>query len=329
MPKITSVHGKNITLLILTCCVYTAAQADDSTIGYVDGSLVFTKDNDIGLEQESLAISSSKISISYTFYNHSDHTITKTVAFPFPAKPYNGSTPTGERPCFDKYVEKTPNKDCPFLDFTATVNGKKVTNYTVHYLATDKNGRDITKTLNKNKIPLSSYFVTGVKDYDGTYGGGEMDKDPVLKAKLKKLNITPDWSTQILLSWQETFPPKTKVIVNESYTPSTSKALLSHCDKKYCFKPYPAMRYEKACHSSSNSIEDVKTVQYVLKTGANWKNGVIGHLHLEFIPSSTEIVGFCHSDAMQYKNGKYVGDFKNYVPINDLIVSFLQVKPFQ
>lgn len=162
-------------------------------------------------------------------------------------------------------------------------------------------------------------------DYDGTYGNGEIDKDPALKAKLNKLHITPDWSTQILMSWQEAFPPKTKVVIKESYTPSTSKALISQCDNKYCFKPYPKQLFQHACHESRNSIVDVKTVQYSLKSGANWNNGIIGHLHLELIPSKNEIVGFCSPSAMQYKDGKYIGDYDNYASTNDLTVSFLQV----
>lgn len=136
-------------VLILTCGFYSTAQAGDGTIGYANGSLIFTKDNHIGLEQHSLTISSSKITISQTFYNHADHAIIKTVAFPFPAKPYNGSIPTGERPCFDQYVEKTPSQDCPFLDIIVTVNGKRVTDYKIDYLAIDKNGRDITAILKK------------------------------------------------------------------------------------------------------------------------------------------------------------------------------------
>jgi hypothetical protein len=171
----------NVMLFMMGLFFYSLAQADDSTAGYVNGSLMFTKSQDISLQDESLIIRSSKINISYIFYNHTDHAMTTMVAFPFPAKSYDGSIPTGQRPCFDQYVEKNPNKDCPFLDFAVSINGVQVKDYQIHYKAFDKKGRDITKLLADNHIPLSGYFVSGVKDYDGTYSGGEIEKNAVLK----------------------------------------------------------------------------------------------------------------------------------------------------
>lgn len=315
-----------IILFIFTFFFYVFAKADDTTIGYFDGSLVFTQDNDISMDYESLSISSSKINILYSFYNHSDHPIKKTVAFPFPAKPYNGSIPTQAKPCFDKYVEKKPSKECPFLDFVAKINGEAVKKYEVHYIATDQNGHDITKLLTENNIPLSGYYVSGRRDYDGTYTGGEIDKNSTLKEKLKKLNISPNWSTQILLSWEEIFPPKSKVTVEESYTPSIGISLAIGCDeKKYCIHKNDVSFFQQKCHASDHPIGYIKTIQYVLTTGSHWKDKTIKNFHLEIVPSKSEIVGFCYPDPMRREGNKYVGDFLNFIPEKDLTISFLQI----
>ena len=216
-------------------------------------------------------------------------------------------------------MEKKPSKACPFLDFKGKINGKDVKDYAIKYIATNAKGEDITDLLIKNQIPLSSYFVTGVLDYDGTGGGGEIDRNPALKAKLKKLKILPNWTTQILLTWQETFPPKSKLTVEESYTPSVSHALMATrvpCLHSNEFNPN---------HSpSGNLLLETETVQYILKTGANWKGGVIGKFHLEIIPTSTQAVGLCYPSPMRAEQGKYIGDFKNFLPANDLNVSFVK-----
>ena len=310
---------KRIFFLFVTLFFSFSAWSDDSSIGYANGALIFTKDNFISLDDESLLISSSKINIFYTFYNHSNHAITKTIAFPFPGRPYDGKVPTAQKPCFDKYIEKRPSKECPFLDFKGKINGKEVTNYTIKYVAINSKGHDITALLIKNEIPLSSYFVTGVLDYDGSGGAGEIDRNPALKAKLKKLKIIPNWTTQILLSWQETFPAKSKLTVEESYTPSVSHALMAtsvSCLLSNEFSP--------SLSPSGNSLLETEAVQYILKTGANWKGGLIGKFHLEIIPTPFQAVALCYPSPMRAEQGKFIGDFKNFLPAKDLNVSFIK-----
>lgn len=308
---------------------HSLALADDTTIGFANGSLFFKKDKDISLEKETLIISTSKINISYTYYNHSKHALTKTVAFPFPGKSYNGSIPTGQRPCFDKYVEKKPNSTCPFLDFLSKTNGITNTHYEIKYIAYDKSGKNITNILKKNKIPISSYFVNGIRDYDGTYTGGEVEKNKLLKDKLKKLKIENNWTTQVLMTWQEVFPPQSEVTVEESYTPSVGTALGNLCshENKFCLQEAQNENLKKNCEEQKNDskkISEIQTIEYVLKTGGNWKGGKIGHLHLEYVPNKSQNLGFCYPENMKFADGKYVGDFDNFIPSQDLKVTFIK-----
>lgn len=106
------------TLLALSSLSTVAA--NDSTAAFGVGGLVFTKSDQIVMQEEDLLISKNKIRVAYKFYNTSDKPITTRVAFPLPEVilEADGSS-------LPYYTEETLPKDKNILKFSVTIEGKK------------------------------------------------------------------------------------------------------------------------------------------------------------------------------------------------------------
>lgn len=94
--------------------------ANDSTAALSVGGLVFTKSDQIVMQEEDLQISKNKIRVAYKFYNTSNQPISTRVAFPLPEVflEADGSP-------LPHFTEATLPKDKNILKFSVTIDGKK------------------------------------------------------------------------------------------------------------------------------------------------------------------------------------------------------------
>ena len=60
------------------------SRANDTSAELAIGGLVFTKNSDVSIESEDLAISPAAVTVRYVFLNQSVSPVTLTVAFPLP-----------------------------------------------------------------------------------------------------------------------------------------------------------------------------------------------------------------------------------------------------
>src|ERR1700693_818840 len=92
--------------LLATCAAIgwdaaaSSSRANDSSAELALGGLVFTKNSDVSIESEDLAITPGTVTVRYVFLNQSASPVTLTVAFPLPdidlADDANVAFPTGD-----------------------------------------------------------------------------------------------------------------------------------------------------------------------------------------------------------------------------------------
>lgn len=146
----------------------------------------------------------------------------------------------------------------------------------LRYRALDKKGRDITKTLKENNIPVSAATVFGAFDYVGL-----VDTNPDLVKRLQKLDLIdinhathPQWSNQISYVWTETFPAKDSLEVNHSYSPFLGNNVATE-DSNFNKGLKPIDGDEEAFQANALTRPGYTELSYVLATGGNWKGGAI------------------------------------------------------
>jgi hypothetical protein len=230
----------------------TNAYSNDTTATVAAGGIQYKKSPDISMDEEVLKISLDKIDISYRFFNHSNHVINETIAFPLPrVKNWTGFPSWDEDYIAHKFISDNPidkdsqhmiNSDsiynsnlktwienAPFINFTRMVNNET---YGYHYRiqAFDPSGNDITATLYKNNIPLSVPYLMGYEE------AGELEHNQALKEKLKTLQLldkknNPIWTTQTTYFWNQQFAPNKEIISGHSYKPGTGYLWLSQTNK--------------------------------------------------------------------------------------------------
>jgi len=245
-----------------------------------------------------------------------------------------------------------------FLDFKVAADGeRKSPSFIVN--AKKPDGTDITKLLYDNGIPLSASYIQGFE------GPGAIEKDPKLLKKLKKLKLVEEranphypgakqykflWQLHQAFVWRQTFKAKKTITTTHSYRPSCGEywvegkaGLKSIEDIKFTHRD----REEKSLKDVNSTPEQqkqliemlgkptdiknnlyyyqAKEIQYVLKTGSNWK-GPIKNFKLIINPPKSTLMVLSNFDGKLVKNtdGKYVVEVKDFTPQKDLKILFIQ-----
>jgi hypothetical protein len=322
-------HLLSLRIFLCLAPAFSAQAVTDYSVGFDNGSLVAAKDKNISLQELNVFIKPTQIHAIYNFYNDSQTPIVKTMAFPFPGTPYK-SVPHIQEPCFDHYALKhVPNGDCPFVDFHVKVNGKSREDFQYFYRAFDSDGKDIASKLVHYHIPPSSYAITGPLSRKGEFD--EMflyEKDENLKDRLDKLNLTPNWSNQRVATWKETFRSKQDLVMDLTYTPSYHQELGLDCARKYCFGKEGEEYVDDKCpiRKKEKDPAEVRAIHFVIQKTGDWKEGTIGHFHLEVAGNSKLYAGICFPEPMRLQKNSFVGDFYDFNPDQEIVVTYL-VKP--
>lgn len=317
------------TLLALTS---TLSVANDTSTTASAGQIVFAKNDQVEMRNESLKISLDQIKVDYTFYNKSQKDITLDIAFPLPVIRSQNGYASAHDPLYDVYffLEQVggqnpnsnldsvrPGKDHLSIEFTpfkVTANGKAVS-YKLQYRAKAEDGSDITQKLFDNGIPLSVLHV------NGWMGDAALDSRPKLREQLKGLNLLNDknvgnWHNEASYHWRDTFPANQAHRVSHAYPPeagsqwlelpasaktiddvkfSNEWKLRDYCPNEKVSKQILARlpaKNKKQSTLDASPYPKAREIGYVLTTGANW-SGPIQDFVLEVTPKVGHIVAFC------------------------------------
>jgi hypothetical protein len=189
------------------------SRANDTSAELAIGGLVFTKNSDVSIESEDLAITPAAVTVRYVFLNQSVSPVTLTVAFPLP-----------DIDLTDAETLAFPTNDpANFVGFSTKVDGKPV-NFTVNQRAF-VNNKEVTATLRTMGIPIMPIgaqqskitelpqptrdraVAEGLLAPSGTNDKGE----PFYEAR---------WTLKTSVVRQQTFPPGKPVTVEHRYRTS-------------------------------------------------------------------------------------------------------------
>ena len=287
-----------------------------------------------------------------------------TVGFPLPRSPYNmddmypyASWDEAQIALRTLYGDdNSPHEDLmvhlrnpEIIDFSVLVNAKEI-RFKRHMRAIDSNGHDIMETLRKYRIPISSAYLRGFCEQP------PMDLLPGLKETLKDLRLLdskdrPDWYLQTTYTWDQEFQGNKTTAVEHSYTPSVGMYFidledfndrkninvrsahpitplnLDNCTIDFSqldtfLKNWKKKNEEKNKDESNSKV--LYEIQYVLKTGANWK-GPIANFELIITPENADDLVILEGKypIKRSKNGDYVIQLKNFTPQHNLRICMI------
>ena len=325
-------------VLILACgaaaALVPAALADDSSAMLGAGGIVLTKNADIRMASEDLAISPTSVRVHYTFVNDGKKDIDTIVAFPLPDVDnyeYSESAIGDTR-------DTTPN----FVGFELSIDGTKITP-TAEERAIYK-GKDVTDKVRAAGLPLN--IVVG-------HGYEKLEKiSPAVRAALVKAGLIDNdpgdqvhakWLTRTKFWWHMKFPAGKTVTVDHTYQPVTgrtffttyalsTKAELAGYVKDYCLdnSTKAAIRAGFAAMKKpdADGMFNQSTTEFVIVTANNWK-GPIGRFHLtvdKLKPGN--ILSMCWAGDLD-KTGptKFESTLTNFAPKKDIRFLVLETPP--
>lgn len=275
-----------------------AAFANDSAWGEDNGSIVLSKQNDISMAKERLLIAPDKINVDYLFINHSSQDITVPVTFPMPPiYQYEGQ-------------DMAPG----IINFKLNVEGKPVkTQARWVVMLFDENGKDredITQ-----KVIHAGWTLPQLINLlqNEPYNDSRSKKLPPLPAVWFKGGL-PQFYVQQHFVWQQTFPAGKEIMINHSYTPSLSGGVPTPIEYivgdeskdnpgNECLNATARKQIEKLDNGLKNKHKENygglgwNQLNYILSTGANWKDSVIGDFTLrihKISPQNVLVTCFKH-----------------------------------
>ena len=199
-----------------------AAFANDSTAELTTGGLVLSKNADIEMRSEDLAISEKEISVRYRFFNRAASEKTVTVAFPMPDVTF---------PDIDTSFAFPEPESNNFLQFHTSVDGRDV--HTYYEEKAISNGVDISARLKALGLPLAPQREATYKALDALPRatqdelvklGFAIPNDSYL-GKAVEHHVVPSWTFKSTFFWDQTFPAGRQIVVEHRYKPSLGETV--------------------------------------------------------------------------------------------------------
>lgn len=296
--------------------------ANDSAVGENNGSIEFLQQNEISMAKEQLLIASDRINVDYVFINHSAQDITVPVAFPMPAinKNYGQDHSSG------------------IANFKISVDGKPI-NSTSRWrvMRTNENFEEVEDVT--AKVLQSGWTIPQLIELlanDSHFENNDEQGYPRLPPEWVNHGY-PQIAVQQYFIWQQSFPAGKEVMIRHSYTPSFSGGVPGSLDwilggeySDKCLTPATRKALKQLDAGIKERNEDGSAnigwgiLRYILKTGANWKDGVIGDFTLRIHKSyKNEVVVPCFSYPLKQLDPLTL-EFKqkNFKPDNNLDIHF-------
>ncbi len=296
-----------------------AALANDSTGTVSTSGIEYLKSKDIRMVSEDLYISEKIIRVEYEFHNDTDHDVTETILFPLPAIP----------PQVDGDFAHTEDLIKTFHVWT---NGQEV--QTQAHSFGFWQGKDVTHALlgcdlSQQEIAYAYYY--GVNPYNSDR---EKRFDECTQKLLadKALKSQPEtlWDSQVVYSWQQTFPAHTSIKVKHEYQPllggsvagimrDDKYGLGNELQKTYCF--------DKTFWKKMSATENIYypyylNLGYILTTGANWAKP-IERFHLTIEKPKDALMSLCWDESLIKKSDtRFEAVKNNFTPKRDIEIIF-------
>lgn len=302
-----------------------ASSANDSEASVPLGGLELRQSQSITMDSEDLYLSQEEVRVKYRFTNTSSKDVEALIAFPLP------EYPAQEEYLNNEYFRAASPEQ---LDFKTRVDGKPI-NLGLEYVAKLK-GKNVNAALGALGIPINWLAV----DYDE-----KLKKIPQAKLvrAVKQGLLSPagdsffaNWTLAENITRKQLFPAGKTVTVEHSYKPSIggSVAGMLTTDRKsdyyreyaaqYCLDKSFLAGFDKRIGKSKPdeyvSYYGETWLDYVLKSGANWK-GPIKDFRLVIDKGSTDnLVSFCMDGVKKISPTQFEVRKTNFEPKSDLSI---------
>jgi hypothetical protein len=317
------------------------AGANDSSAELSQGGLVLTKHSGIEMKSEDLYISPKEIRVNYRFLNTLPKDQTVLVAFPMPDITVEGED--------DNLAIPTQNPH-NIMGFSTFVDGRRVTSTNVEQKAV-KDGVDRTALLKRLGVPLAPHLQGTGKALDRL---PKKDQDELLRLHLAEVeeydvgkgmerHLGPRWTLKTTYYWTQVFPAGRELKVEHRYTPSVGETSGTSLEADWFRTSKDFTRVRKTWCVDDEFLAAVdrvkrevgadhqaffeKRIEYVLKTGANWKSP-IGDFRLTVDKGSpSSLVSFCETGVSKTGPTTFEVHRTNYLPDHDLKILILERAP--
>jgi len=314
--------------LCLAFALVLPVAANDTLVTLGAGGLVPAKSTAISMESEELEISVHEIAVKYVFGNASSHDEDLTVAFPLP--PINGGDVANE-------PMNIPSKDpLNFIDFRVIVGGRPVEpRVEVRAFFED---REITGELRRLGLPLSvldGNVTAAVKKLAAA------DRARIQKEHWVDCALTPDgkcwpyWQSRIQYYWTQRFPAGAAVEIRHTYRPVVGgsfvypsggwkESIEPYCGGADVLQSIAERNQRRGGKDQDKPLYDERRIQYILTTGANWKEP-IHDFHLTVNSDGPDdLVMTCMTGLRQMGRLRYELALRDFRPAKDLDLLILQ-----
>jgi hypothetical protein len=313
------------------------ALANDSSAELSLGGLVFTKSDDVSMEEEDLQISPERTQVRYRFLNQSAQPVTLTVAFPLPDIDLSD---------FDQDIAIPGSDPVNFVDFHTSVDGKPVPFTAVQKAMMGE--KDVTAKVKAAGLPVmpvgpdadalqpraEALSPAALKDLIDTgilvEAGTGAENRPLYGA---------GWTVRTSFVRKQTFPPGVPVQVEHVYRTSLGQSLdtvlrsalrrnatfaaeVARYKATYCIDETFLRGIDKIAGTADANSANVqeRRISYILKTGANWAGPIRNFRLLVDKGRPDNLVSFCASGLKKISPTAFELRQQDFTPTADLAI---------
>ena len=314
--------------------------ANDSTAAIGIGGIELTQNDAISMDSEDLFLSRKLVTVKYRFTNNSAKDVETLVSFPLPP------LPTGLEGMMDIASVSDWRQQ---LEFKTLVDGKPVElgYHEAIVIEGRPEVRDVEARLKKLGWPVRYWddyeFVEKYVDKLSEREKAKLLADGLLTKEPDSGYLSPNWQVQAHVTRKQLFPAGKTVTVEHSYKPIAGGSVggmlipenrkdqtewLKEYTASYCIdnnflkgfdKRYYAEVKKAKAHGEDYGVAYTEHwLDYVLKSGANWK-GPIKDFRLVVDKDRPEnLVSFCMDGVKKISPTRFEVRKSNYEPKQDI-----------
>ena len=308
------------------------AFANDTTGWVSTGGVQYLKNPYIRMASEDLYLSTETVRVQYEFVNDSERDITETVLFPLPASN------------IQEYDSDFADIETLHESFKIWVNGKAVKpqkNLQAIWTTPANKTIDITHALT-HECGFTKKQIAKPFSSESDLDGEKLSVGACLNRLIEKRIISKSdenqsvWDTQMVYSWQQTFPARQTLKVKHEYTPLVggSVAGISSDDseygremkKTYCFD----QNFWRKMHGTPGIMYPAyMALGYILTTGANWSKP-IEKFHLTIDKPKGSLMSLCWDASLKkISETRFEAHKTNFTPKQDIDIIFAMPSEIQ
>lgn len=313
--------------------------ANDSSAAIGLGGLELTRNDAISMDSEDLFLSRQLVTVKYRFTNTSAKDVETLVSFPLPPLP-NGIEGYIDAPSFSDWREQ--------LEFKTLVDGQPA--ILAYHEAVTLVGKPEAKGI-EARLKALGWPVKHWDDYDFTQKHvdplTQAEKDALVAEGLLRKDaetdyLSPNWQIQAHVTRKQLFPAGKSITVEHSYKPiaggSVGGMLTPEFRKEneyfreyqatYCIdngflkgfdKRFNAERAKAKARGDDYGVAYVEHwLDYVLKSGANWKGPIKDFRLVVDKEKPGNLLSFCMDGVKKISPTRFEVHKSNFEPTRDI-----------